>query len=424
MAGLKRTDNKGRILKDGETQRPNGRYRFTYTDADGVRHDVYSSRLVPTDKLPPGSKEDLSLREKEKKILRDLEDGIKAAVENKATLNDLFDIYMADKPQLKETTRTSYLYLYNKFVRDDLGKKKITSVKYSDVKSFYNRLVSERKLKPNSLKMLDSLIRSAFNLAVRDGYIRINPCNGAKTEVIRNHDLTTSKRHSLSIAEQSAFIDFIRNHKKYSQWLPLFTVFLGTGCRISEIIGLRWEDCDFDDDIISINHSMVYCKFKGDTKMCFHITTPKTSAGIRIVPMLPEVKEALKLEWGKQEIIGFNRSVVDGYTGFIFQSSRGNPLSHSDVNYIIKSVCAAYNKAETSLALKEGRDPITIRHFSAHNLRHTFCTRYCEVERDTKVIQEVMGHTNITTTMNIYAEATKEAKKKSFERLKGKFKIS
>lgn len=64
MAGLKRTDNKGRILKDGETQRKDGTYRFTYTDADGVRHDVYSKRLVPTDRLPPGCKDDLCLREK------------------------------------------------------------------------------------------------------------------------------------------------------------------------------------------------------------------------------------------------------------------------------------------------------------------------------------------------------------------------
>ena len=72
MAGLKRTDNKGRILKDGETQRKDGTYRFTYTDADGVRHDVYSKRLVPTDRLPPGCKDDLCLREKERKINRDL----------------------------------------------------------------------------------------------------------------------------------------------------------------------------------------------------------------------------------------------------------------------------------------------------------------------------------------------------------------
>ena len=92
MAGLKRTDNKGRILKDGETQRKDGTYRFTYTDADGVRHDVYSKRLVPTDRLPPGCKDDLCLREKERKINRDLEDGIKAAVENKAIFYNAYNI--------------------------------------------------------------------------------------------------------------------------------------------------------------------------------------------------------------------------------------------------------------------------------------------------------------------------------------------
>ena len=121
MAGLKRTDNKGRILKDGESQRKDGSYRYRYTDADGVRRDVYSKRLVPTDRLPPGCKDDLSLREKERKINRDLEDGIKAAVENKATLNDLFELYMANKPELKDTTRSNYLYMYNKYVRNDIN---------------------------------------------------------------------------------------------------------------------------------------------------------------------------------------------------------------------------------------------------------------------------------------------------------------
>lgn len=144
MAGQKRTDNKGRILKDNETQRKDGTYRFTYTDADGKRHDVYSRRLVPTDRLPPGCKDDLSLREKERKILRDLEDGIKATVENRATLNDLFNLYISNKPELKQSTRANYLYMYKKYVQDDIGKKKISSIKYSDVKAYYNRLIRER----------------------------------------------------------------------------------------------------------------------------------------------------------------------------------------------------------------------------------------------------------------------------------------
>lgn len=424
MAGLKRTDNKGRILKDGESQRKDGSYRYRYTDADGIRHDVYSKRLVPTDRVPPGCKDDLSLREKERKINRDLEDGIKAAVENKATLNDLFELYMANKPELKDTTRSNYLYMYNKYVRNDIGKKKIASIKYSDVKAFYNKLIKEKGFKPNSMEIIHTIIHPVFTLAVRDNYVRINPATGAMAEIKKSHNWEKPKRHALTIAEQTAFIDYMRNHKVYNHWLPLFTVLLGTGCRIGEAIGLRWEDCDFDEGIISINHNMVYRKYEEDEKARFHIVAPKTSAGVRIVPMLSEVKAALQSEWETQKIVGFNESVVDGYTGFIFQNRYGDPLSPHSVNRAIDRICAAYIEDETVLADQEGRDPVLIRHFSAHNLRHTFCTRFCENERNIKVIQEIMGHADIETTMNIYAEATKEKKKESFSNLEGKIKIS
>lgn len=175
---------------------------------------------------------------------------------------------------------------------------------------------------------------------------------------------------------------------------------------------------------ISINHNMVYRKYEEDEKARFHIVTPKTSAGVRIVPMLSEVKAALQAEWETQKIVGFNESVVDGYAGFIFQNRYGDPLSPHSVNRAIDRICAAYIEDETVLADQEGRDPVLIRHFSAHNLRHTFCTRFCENERNIKVIQEIMGHADIETTMNIYAEATKEKKKESFSNLEGKIKIS
>lgn len=424
MAGLKRTDNKGRILKDGESQRKDGSYRFRYTDADGVRRDVYSQRLVPTDRIPHGCKDDLCLREKERKIIRDLEDGIKAVVENKATLNDLFRIYMSNKPELKESTRSNYLYMYKKYVENDIGKKKISSIKYSDVKFYYNRLIREIGFKPNSMEIIHTIIHPVFTMAVRDGYIRINPATGAMAEIKKSNNWTKPKRHALSIAEQTAFIEYIKNSKVYNHWLPLFTILLGTGCRIGEVIGLRWEDCDFEDGIISINHNMVYRKYEGEEKSRFHIVTPKTKAGIRIVPMLSEVKDALQSEWAKQEIVGFNESIVDGYTGFIFQNRYGEPLSPNNVNRAIDRICTAYIEDETIRADKEGREPVLIRHFSAHNLRHTFCTRFCENEKDLKVIQEVMGHADIETTMNIYAEATRESKKKSFANLEGKIKIS
>ena len=72
---------------------------------------------------------------------------------------------------------------------------------------------------------------------------------------------------------------------------------------------------------------------------------------------------------------------------------------------------------------QEQRQPILMSHFSVHNLRHTFCTRFCENETDLKIIQEIMGHSDIATTMNIYNEVTRERKQESFAKLEGKIKI-
>ena len=94
------------------------------------------------------------------------------------------------------------------------------------------------------------------------------------------------------------------------------------------------------------------------------------------------------------------------------------------VEYVTKSDGTSGNKEEIKMASNEQREPELIPHFSAHNLRHTFCTRFCENETNLKIIQEIMGHADISTTMNIYNEATKEKKIESFANLEGKIKIS
>jgi len=103
-----------------------------------------------------------------------------------------------------------------------------------------------------------------------------------------------------------------------------------------------------------------------------------------------------------------------------------NALGHAPhtINRAIDRIIPVCNAWEAERAAEEHRTPIVIRHFSVHNLRHTFCTRFCENETNLKVIQEIMGHSDVSTTMNVYAEATEAKKKESFENLEGKIKIS
>ena len=419
----KRKDSKGRNLKDNESQMPDGRYRFRYTDKQGKRQAVYSWRLVPTDKVPAGKRDGLCLREKEAEIQKDNQDGIDGRKADKITLNDMFDLYMAGKHELKQSTRTNYNYMYKNYVSESLGLKKIGSIKYSDIKAFYNSLIREKSFKPNSMEIINTILHPTFTLAVRDGYIRTNPTDGVMAEIKKSHDWKKPKRHALTIEEQEAFINYVARSDIYHYWLPLFTVFLGTGCRVGEIIGLRWKDCDFENRTISINHNLVYRQ--QDSGNCeMHITTPKTVAGCRTIPMLNEVRKALLQEKRRQMSERYSNAEIDGYSGFVFTNRNGYVHNPQTINRALERVRIAYNEEEAEKAAREHREPLEIRHFSVHNLRHTFCTRFCENETNIKVVQEIMGHSDISTTMNIYAEATERKKKESFVNLEGKLKIS
>lgn len=423
MASIKRKDTRGRILRDGEDQMKDGRYRFQYMDGNGKRQAAYSWKLVPTDRIPSGKRNDISLREKEDLIQQDKRDGIDGKAASQISLNEMFDRYMAGKRELKASTRTNYLYMYKNYVSEEIGGKKIANIKYSDIKAYYNSLIEEKGFKPNSMEIINTILHPVFTLAARDGYIRTNPTDGVMAEIKRSHDWEKPKRHALSVEEQEAFIGYIAGSDVYRHWLPLFTVFLGTGCRVGEIIGLRWKDCDFENRTISINHNLIYRQREtGECKMS--ITTPKTSAGERTVPMLDEVRRALLQERRRQMQEGSSTVEIDGYSGFIFTNRNGYVHNPMTINRAIKRIYTAYNEEEKELAKKEKRKPLLIRHFSIHNLRHTFCTRFCENETNIKVIQDIMGHADISTTMNIYAEATESKKKESFDNLEGKIKIS
>ena len=422
MSDRKR-DNKGRLLRQGERQREDGRYEYRYKDIKGNTRSIYSWKLVETDKAPLGKKCGESLRELEKQVRRDLEDNINTYAAFRTTLNNFFDAYIETKYERKQSTRTNYKYMYKKYVSDSLGLRDIASIRYSDIKKFYIHLIKDVGFKPNSMEIIHTILHPIFTTAVRDGLIRLNPTDGVMAEIKKSHDWEKPKRHALTEAQQTAFVNYVSNNPIYRHWLSVFTVLLGTGCRVGEIVGLRWEDCDFTDNIISINHNLIY-RQQDSGKCEYHITTPKTKSGIRIIPMLSEVKRALAEERVRQMRTGFNQTIVDGYSGFIFQNRYGEPLNAHCINRAIERISRDYNAEETMAAQKQGREPELLPHFSAHNLRHTFCTRFCENETNLKVIQEIMGHADISTTMNIYNEATKEKKIESFANLEGKIKIS
>ena len=418
-----RRDTKNRLLGKGEYQKSDGRYMYRYVDSKGNSRFVYSWTLTQTDRPPKGKHSEKCLRELEKEIAKDLQDEIDSFKAKKMTLNAFYEDYIEQKQELKTSTRTNYKYMYKKYVWDSIGRRKLPEIKYSDIKKFYNHLIREVGFKPNSIETIHTILHPIFATAVRDGYIRVNPTDGVMAEIKKSNDWEKPKRHALSVSEQEAFVEFTKSHSVYSHWLPLFTVLLGTGCRVGEIVGLTWDDCDFKNGIININHSLIYRPDEYTGKSGFYISTPKTKAGEREIPMFEAVRKALLNERMRQMREGFNQTVIDGYSGFIFSNRFNGVLSPHNINRAIERITRDYNVEESELAARQNREPLLLPHFSVHNLRHTFCTRMCENESNIKVIQEIMGHSDISTTMDVYNEATRDKKKESFASLEGKMKI-
>ena len=178
----KRRDNKGRILRQGELQRSDGKYEYRYFDVKGEKRSIYSWKLVSTDKVPKGKRECRALRDMVKEIRRDVEDGINSYQAYRTSLNRFFDDYIETKYELKPSTRTNYKYMYNKYVREEIGYKDIASIKFSDIKKFYIHLIKDIGFKPNSMEIINTIIHPVFTIAMRDGLIRINPADGAMAE--------------------------------------------------------------------------------------------------------------------------------------------------------------------------------------------------------------------------------------------------
>lgn len=138
--------------------------------------------------------------------------------------------------------------------------------------------------------------------------------------------------------------------------------------------------------------------------------------------MLDEVKSALLREKSLPKLD--RKFTVEGYTGFVFLNSAGQVYTNAFLYDSIQSIAESFNREEFVRAGKEGRQPEYIPKISAHIFRHTFCTRMCKQGVNLKVLQDVMGHRNIRTTMEVYAKATRDKKLEAMRELNGKFKIS
>lgn len=368
----KRKDKRGRILQKGESQRKDGRYQYRYTDYIGRRHVVYADDLQ-------------QLREKEDQIIKATLNGNLMVTLNTETVKDLLLKYRS--LQTKITERTAYRYdgLTRKILNEPFSRSKIADVRISDAKRWLVDM-TRRKVARTAIYGMYRLTRAAFDMAVEDETLLVNPLRFRYSDII---DTKKPKKKPLTRDEQARLLEFIKNSKVYSRYYDMTVIMLNTGIRVSELAGLTVKDVDFGRRILRIDHQLVETETKGAS-----IVPPKSESGVRDIPMNDAVCEAFRHAIKKRNESGFD-CIIGNKSGFIFLTEKGK-------TYFGKHIAQKYRGLRNKYNQLHPDTPIFV---TPHILRHTFATNKVAEKMDIKSLQYVMGHSNSSLTLDVYAHA-------------------
>lgn len=392
----KRRDNKGRVLRNGESQRKDGRFMYKYTDNAGNIKYVYSWKLVKTDTVPKGVKDDLSLREKEKLIHRDLEDDI-SPCGGEMTVLDLVKKYVSQKTGVKHNTKANYNFVINIIKKEEFGKKRIDKVKLSDAKGWLIKLQSDGR-GYSTIHSVRGVVRPAFQMAVDDDLIRKNPFEFQLATVVVNDSVT---REALTRKQERAFLKFVKEDKHFSRYYEGIYILFKTGLRISEFVGLTIADIDLKNGVIDVNHQL-----QRKRNMEYVIEETKTECGTRLVPMTDEVKKCFRkiIENRKKPK---TEPMIDGKVGFLYLDKNDMPMVALHWEKYFQHICEKYNKI-----CKAEMPKVT-----PHVCRHTFCSNMAKSGMNPKTLQKIMGHSDIGVTLNTYTHVGFEDIQKEMKKI-------
>lgn len=378
MAG-KRKDRNGRVLKTGENQRKNGTYDYRYTDSHGKVRCIYAKTLE-------------DLRKKEAAIQRDLADGIDYAA-GEISVADLVDRYMSLKRDIGHNTKRAYGTVINRIKESEFGQMKVRNVKLSDAKRFYIDL-HDTGSKRNTISIYHSVLRPTFEMAVDDDMIRKNPFKFKVADIIPDDAV---KRTALTKQQQENYLRFIQENGQDNYYDDII-ILMGTGLRVSELYGLTKKDVDFKKRLIFIDHQL--CR---TAEKPYFVKSPKTSSGVRCIPMSDVVYMALKRVVANRQPPTVEL-LVDGYSGFLFLDKAGMPKVAMHLENYMRGM---QKKMERIYGKSFPR-------VTPHVLRHTFCTNMQRAGIDVKSLQYLMGHSNVSVTLDVYTHVDFHAVQEAF----------
>lgn len=342
---------KGELLGKGVTQLPTGKYM--------ARKSIKGKRSGRT--FNTAQEAYMWLGKCEKKKYSDF------VFSDRMTLDEWYDYWYENikVPSTKYGTSFSYKSVYKNRIKNSLGHRKMMDIRPANIQSLVNEQLLKYKTK--TIKQTVLVLKLLFDSAVDNEIIDHSPM---KKITINKKDYT--EKRVFTSKEQKRFEDYALTHGfAYSEECLLI---LQTGLRTGELLGLKWEDVDFQERKITVKRSM--CFIHEESR--YIETTPKTDAGFRMIPLTEKAYSILK----------------------------GRKVTRMDYIFLDpdRTTKVCMNKSLTWTCKKLGMESI-----SPHGLRHTFATRCIEAGMRPKTLQKIMGHSSIGITMNLYVHVTDDS---------------
>jgi integrase len=372
MAGARRDRGDGSLRR-----RPNGSWegRFSYYNDEGKRvtKSVYATTQTEA-------------KRKLKNLILNIDNFAK---EDKKKPNDILvgewlDTWMKEykKSSIRPATYSSYHSCIEQHIRPVLGNMELQKVRPQHIQSLLNDMGQDTKehkaFAPWTILKAKNVLSGAFEQALRNELIVTNPVKAAVSPKLEQKEIRI-----LSEAEQQQFLDACKGHRLEA----LYTLALATGMRRGEILSLKWENVNFRTNEISVKSSVSRIKDPDTGKTELIVSEPKTKSGRRSVPILDNLIPVLQEHKKRQSEEKSRAGSAWNEDNLVFCSNVGTIIEP-------RRVCTTMDKIA---------DAAGMEHFTFHAMRHTFATRMLEAEVPAKVVQDILGHSDVTLTLNTYS---------------------
>lgn len=388
---------KERRLPKGISKRADGRYqgRFTF---QGERHTFYDRDLK-------------ALQKKMADAQYEMEHGIYMDAKN-MTLDVFFQTWLSEikESTVKENTLSVYQEIYKVHIAPQLGKLQVSGINKLMIQRLLNSM-SKNGLSANTLAKTKAILYSVFKEAMENRMISYNPCENITIKRER------VERRVLSYEEQKKFLSAISG----SRYEMLCVLGLSTGLRIGELSGLRWSDIDFEEKTLTVERTYIYLHDVKNHQMRDVFHSPKTKTSSRTIRLLDSTLELLKLHKQKQEkekaALGDGWQPIEEGEDLVFTTKNGKPVRGLNVAETLNHYVEQINRKEETAAKAEGREPVAFERITPHTLRHTFATRAFESGIPPKVVQQILGHSSLEMTMDLYTHVTEDVQAREIQKL-------